>query len=169
MGLVGFTGSFGSKWFGGFARRYNPDGSLYDVPAQAIRSIKRQAKNPLFQNIKFICSDYKSLEIKDSLIYCDPPYQNTTQYKHNQFNHTEFYEWCVNMAKNNIVLVSEYNINHPNFQEIWNKEVGVMLGSGVNKGGNQTRIEIYKNNRVGTIQIKTPMELVGYEDYEVGK
>ena len=29
--------------------------------------------------------------------------------------------------------------------------------------------EIYKNNRVGTIQIKTPMELVGYEDYEVGK
>jgi group I intron endonuclease len=31
------------------------------------------------------------------------------------------------------------------------------------------RFEIYKNNRVGTIQIKTPMELVGYEDYEVGK
>lgn len=29
--------------------------------------------------------------------------------------------------------------------------------------------EIYKNNRVGTIQIKTPMELVGYEDCEVGK
>ena len=86
--------------------------------------LKDKQKNPLFQNIKFIYSDYKSLEIKDSLIYYDPPYQNTTQYKHNQFNHTEFYEWCVNMAKNNIVLVSEYNINHPNFQEIWNKEVG---------------------------------------------
>ena len=30
-------------------------------------------------------------------------------------------------------------------------------------------LEPYKNNRVGTIQIKTSMELVGYEDYEVGK
>ena len=44
VGLVGFCGSFGTKYFGGFARRYNKDGSLFDVPRQAINSLKRQSK-----------------------------------------------------------------------------------------------------------------------------
>jgi len=39
VGLVGFCGSFGAKYFGGFARRYNKDGSLFDVPRQAINAL----------------------------------------------------------------------------------------------------------------------------------
>ena len=58
VGLVGFCGSFGAKWFGGFARRYNKDGSLFDVPAQAIRSLVRQQNNELFKDVRFINKSY---------------------------------------------------------------------------------------------------------------
>lgn len=141
VGLVGFCGSFGAKWFGGFARRYNKDGSLYDVPAQAIRSLARQQKSELFKEVVFTNKDYRDLDVENAVIYCDPPYKNTTKYKHDDFNYGEFYDWCLNQAENNIVLVSEYNISHPNFKEIWNKEVGMTLGSGVNAGGGQSRVE----------------------------
>lgn len=50
VGLVGFCGSFGAKYFGGFARRSNGD----DVPAQAIRSLKKQSKN--IQDVKVAIS-----------------------------------------------------------------------------------------------------------------
>lgn len=141
VGLVGFCGSFGAKYFGGFARRYNKDESLYDVPAQAIRSLKRQQKSQLFRDVEFLNKDYLDLEISDSVIYCDPPYKNTTKYVHDDFDYNVFYDWCIEKSKNNIVLVSEYSIDNPNFKEIWNKEVGMSLGSGVNDGGGQKRVE----------------------------
>lgn len=31
VGLVGFCASFGAKYFGGYARRYNKDGVLFDL------------------------------------------------------------------------------------------------------------------------------------------
>ncbi len=45
VGLVGFCASFGAKYFGGFARRYNKDGTLFDVPRQAINSLRKQSKS----------------------------------------------------------------------------------------------------------------------------
>lgn len=52
VGLVGFCGSFGAKYFGGYARRSNGD----DVPAQAIRSLKKQSPN--IQDITFECKSF---------------------------------------------------------------------------------------------------------------
>jgi site-specific DNA-adenine methylase len=50
------------------------------------------------------------------IIYCDPPYSDTHQNyynefrKHNtKFNYEDFTKWCVEMARHNVVLVSEYN------------------------------------------------------------
>lgn len=138
VGLVGFCASFGAKYFGGYARNKAGETDA-SWSAGAIRNLKKQAPN--LKDIDFINGNYLDYNFENSLIYCDPPYKNTTKYKHGDFDYDKFYEWCIEQSKNNIVLVSEYNINNENFKEIWNKEVGMMLGSGVNDGGGQKRVE----------------------------
>ena len=56
--------------------------------------------------------DYKEFsDIKGSIIYLDPPYKNTSKvYNHNNLNHEEFFDWCKDMGKENIVLISGYEI-----------------------------------------------------------
>lgn len=56
--------------------------------------------------------DYKEFsKIKDSIIYLDPPYKNTSKvYKHNDLDYEEFFDWCNNMGKTNIVLISGYDM-----------------------------------------------------------
>lgn len=128
---------------GGFARRYNKDGSLFDVPRQAVNSLRRQSKKEDFKNIKFIHIDFRELpkhKIKDFVIYCDPPYRGTTKYKADDFPYEEFYQWCRDMSKDNIVLISEYNM--PNdFECIWEKQHKTSLGSGVNGKNDKNRVE----------------------------
>ena len=124
VGLVGFCGSFGAKYFGGFARRKNGD----DVPAQAIRSVEKQRKN--LKNIKFKHCSFTQINknISNYVIYCDPPYRNTTKYKTEIFPYEEFYNWCREMSKNNTVLISEYNMPD-DFECIWQKETKVNFDS----------------------------------------
>lgn len=58
---------------------------------------------------------YKNIQIEpDSVIYCDPPYLGTEQYK-TEFNHFEFYKWLREF--NNRVYVSEYQMP-PDFTEV---------------------------------------------------
>jgi len=122
VGLVGFCGSFGASYFTGFARSFKSDGKTErDMPNETIRNIQKQRPN--LKNITFINDSYLNIDVKNSLIYCDPPYKNTSKYK-DIINYDEFYEWCIKMVKNgNTVLVSEYNIEHKNFKLIWRKEV----------------------------------------------
>lgn len=137
VGLVGFCGSFGAKYFGGFARRSNGD----DVPAQAIRSIKKQAPN--LQDIKFECksfTDYNPSDYKNCVFYLDPPYRKTLSYKTGKFPYEEFDKWAIELAKNNTVLISEYEMSEDNFECIWAKEVNVGI-SGQGDIKNKKRVE----------------------------
>ena len=92
---------------------------------------------PLLKNIELISCDYKSLTIPSrSLIYCDPPYSNTTGYGF-VFNHDLFYQWCRDKVnEGHLVFVSEYNMPS-DFKLVWSKEVPVS----VSKNNNQTKIE----------------------------
>lgn len=142
VGLVGFCGSFGAKFFGGFARRYNKDGSLFDVPKQAINSLRKQSQLKNFKNINFYHKNYLDIDIsklKNCVIYCDIPYKDTTKY--GEFDHDMFYKWAEKASKNNIVLISEYNMPNDKFEIIWEKEHYTSLGSGVNKDSDKCRIE----------------------------
>ena len=98
------------------------------------RNYAQEAKNnalkqsPKIQNVKFICDSYENLSFKNTLIYCDPPYANTSGYKTGAFDHDKFFDWCREQAKRNIVFVSEYNA--PNdFIEIWRGEVKTNFAS----------------------------------------
>jgi len=104
VGFVGFLCSFGGKWWGGYA--FNTKGDNY--AERGSRCLVKQAKN--FEGIVFKSGSYLELEIPESsLIYCDPPYSNTVQYR-DTFNHELFWDWCRKQTKNgHTVFISEYS------------------------------------------------------------
>ena len=139
VGLVGFCASYNAKYFGGYAGECKTKEGVRHYDQEAIRNLKKQSKN--LQGIKFLhmsFSDYDVDKIKGYVIYCDIPYRDTTEYKTNDFPYDEFYEWCEKMAKNNTVLISEYNMPEDKFECIWYKEHKTSLDKNDNQ---KTRIE----------------------------
>lgn len=147
VGLVGFCSTFGAKYFGGYARS-KKDKFDGEKSYLALKNLNKQRDNLI--NIKFECCDFRDIkDISDYVIYCDPPYRNTTKYKTETFPYEEFYDWCREMSKNNIVLISEYWM--PNdFECIWEKESKVNFDSNRKANDDKNkRIEklfICKNN-----------------------
>ncbi len=125
--FIGFGCSFGSKWFGGYARGNDSKGIPRNIPGESGRNLLKQAPN--LKGIEFKNVSFSELEVPDnSIIYCDPPYRNTTKYK-DSIDYEQFYEWCRMQSKNgNRVYVSEYNMPE-DFKEIWSKEQKVNFDS----------------------------------------
>jgi len=139
VGWVGIACSYSGKWFGGFAGKVETKSGLRDYQAEAVANVKKQI--PGIIGVEFIHSHYKDLEIKPySIIYCDPPYANTTKYK-DDFNHAEFWQWCRDKAnRGHQVFISEYNA--PNdFVCLWEKEVKSSLSANGKSGSNKNSVE----------------------------
>lgn len=123
VGLVGFCGSFGAKYFGGYARAIKSDGiTPRNMSDEAIRNLKKQAPN--LKGIDFRCCSFLDLpkdEIKGYVIYCDIPYRGTTKYKTEKFPYEEFYKWANEISIYNTVLISEYNMPKV-YKCIWKKK-----------------------------------------------
>ena len=114
--------TFGATWGRGFVGNVNDKVCKgRDRVGEGYRNALKTQKE--IKGIKFIHSSYKDLEIpKNSIIYCDPPYENTTGYK-DKFNHLEFWDWCREKSKQgHKVFVSEYNAPK-DFKCIWEKEL----------------------------------------------
>lgn len=112
-GFVGFACSFAGKYWGGYARD-SKGGGTGNYALRGHNSILKKMEN--LQNAKFTNKDFRELNFKNSLIYCDPPYKNTTPYYKKllgEFPYNEFLDWVYSQSKNNIVLVSEYKHNTP--------------------------------------------------------
>ena len=62
--------------------------------------------------IKFYNKDYRAFSnVKNSIIYLDPPYKDTSKvYRRNNLDYDIFYKWCKDMNKDNIVLISGYEM-----------------------------------------------------------
>lgn len=103
VGFVGFLCSFGGKWWGGYAA--NSKGDNY--AARGSRQLLKQIEN--LKGVTFTNNNYYDIPITEkSIIYCDPPYQGTTEYK-NKFDHNQFWDWVRLMSKDgHQVFVSEY-------------------------------------------------------------
>lgn len=101
-----FNYSFSSRWKSGWSKNKRGD----DYVKQGYNSAIKQSK--LLQQLYLVHSSYNVLFIpNNSIIYCDPPYYGTAEYKGaDNFNHVEFWEWCRTMVKEgHSVFVSEYN------------------------------------------------------------
>ena len=70
---------------------------------------------------KTLNKDYKYFSnVKDSILYLDPPYENSDTSNYNsQIDHQEFYDWAVQMSKNNIVLLSSYEVSDDRFEGVY--------------------------------------------------
>lgn len=106
--FVGYGLSFSGKWWGGYARCKRGD----DYSANAYNSTMKKANK--MQDVKFFCVDYSDFVCPEgSLVYCDIPYKNTTQYSAvGDFDYERFYAW-LREQKQCRVLVSEYKHNVP--------------------------------------------------------
>ena len=140
VGLVGFCATYSAKYFGGYARSFKSDGvTPRDMSAESIRNLKKQAPN--LKDVEFINCNFLDLpksKIKGYVIYCDIPYRGTTKYKTEDFPYEKFYDWAIEMSKENIVLISEYNMPKE-FKCIWQKETGVNFDS--NRKSSNKRVE----------------------------
>lgn len=102
-GFVGFGCSFAGKWFGGYARQKG-----YNFASGSKRSLLKKMKT--MQNVVFEHKNYKEwIGINGALIYCDPPYNDTTQaYGTGEFYTEEFWNNMRILSRDNDVYVSEY-------------------------------------------------------------
>lgn len=129
--LIAF--SFGAKWIGGWSRGKNSKGEDRDCVNEQHKASEKQ--RPLLQSIDIINCGYSDLSIPPkSIIYCDPPYSGTTKYK-DDFNHTDFWQWCRDKVKEgHQVFISEYNAPD-DFECIWSKEIQSGLNTNTTKKG----------------------------------
>lgn len=70
---------------------------------------------------KTINKDYKFFSnVKNSILYLDPPYENSNTGTYNsQVDYQEFYDWAYEMSKNNIVLLSSYEVSDDRFECVY--------------------------------------------------
>ena len=115
-GFVGFGCSFGGKWFGGYVKDKRGD----DYCGQAKRGLLKDLVG--IQSATFTCLDYHDVEIPDgAVVYCDPPYANTTGYTVGKFDTNEFWDYMRQLSKRYDVYISEESAPD-DFECIWSKE-----------------------------------------------
>jgi DNA adenine methylase len=125
-GFVGHIFTYRAVFFDGY---FAHNISKIKHNAKNVENIAKETKNA---DVKFSSGNYERYsKIKNNIIYCDPPYQDTeqrfytgTQYKDRlQFDSKKFWNWCRMMSKHNIVFVSEYKAPK-DFKLVWKDSKG---------------------------------------------
>jgi DNA adenine methylase len=101
----GYGMSFGSKWWGGYAR--NKKGTNFAANLQ--RSTLLKTNTLLKTKFKLKCCDYQNIPvITNSIIYLDPPYTGRCKAHGVVFNHDGFWAWAEKLIEqNNTVFITE--------------------------------------------------------------
>lgn len=122
-GFVGFSMSFGARFFQGYARGINGNYALV-AKKNAIK------QSPNLKGINFIVSSYDNIIFPErSIIYCDPPYKNSKKYSTGIFDYEKFYDWCRDMKKiGHTIFVSEYSMPE-DFIQVWQGEIKTNFAS----------------------------------------
>lgn len=136
VGYAGFVCSFNGFWFSGYkgvVTRTRTDTSgnrLQENQQQYSRNhILRQV--PTMIGVHLSCGKYYDMEIPDnSIIYCDPPYQDVSRpYIDSAFDSHSFWQWVRCIAQTgSIVFVTEYAAPL-DFVPIWKETVKPVGGT----------------------------------------
>lgn len=140
--------SYSGKEWGGFARGNDNKGRPRNYALEQKKHLLKQVE--LIRDVHFECKDYRELDPKNSCLYLDPPYENTTEYKY-KFNHEEYWDWVRHVSKSNIVFCSEYK-SPSDFICIW-EHVG-MTSSLDRDTGSKRSVEKLFVHRDSNIDIK---------------
>lgn len=123
IGWIGWMGSYNGRFFDGGYSGHSSGKTKRDYISEQIRNTEKQLDK--IGGIEFISSDYTSLSIpKDSIVYCDIPYNNTKQYSTSKgFDYDQFWDWVRGIINNgHQVFISEYNAPS-DFKCVWEKEL----------------------------------------------
>ena len=99
---------------------------------QSLERLERLQSLQRLERLTISKADYKDIFVSEptTVIYCDPPYINTSGYedaiRESGFNHAEFYDWCE--AQKGLVVLSEYTAPADRFTCVWSKEKKVLAG-----------------------------------------
>ena len=140
VGYVGFCCSYSGKWFGGYAGKTNTKiGTVRDYQDESLRNIKKQAAK--LADIHLCSMEYDKLVLpNNSIVYCDPPYSETTGYK-DDFDSEKFWHWVrIISIQGHKVFVSEYKAPK-DFICIWEKKLTSSLSANGKIGGNKVSTE----------------------------
>lgn len=127
VAIAGFCSTYNAKWFGGYAGIVNTkEGTTRNYYDESVRNILKQVGK--LKDVEFLNGDYTQFsQYENALIYCDPPYEGTTQYgTSNDFHYERFWDWVREMSEKNIVIVSEYNAPS-DFTVIYEKQLTTTL------------------------------------------
>lgn len=88
-----------------------------DITEEYIRQSKRRKQSAVetalaLKNCIITNKDYRDVEIVDgSIVYMDPPYKSSRWVKYEvDFDYDAFYEYCYKLSRNNVVIISEYDM-----------------------------------------------------------
>ena len=100
-----------------------------------LKNIRRAERSPFLPEIKLTNKDYREVHIKkQSVVYCDIPYNINRNHYKVRFDHNAFYKWAISVPFP--IYFSDYNIP-PEFSawfaEIWNKEIYVRIHLGIKR------------------------------------
>lgn len=130
FGLAGYYAyalSYGGKFFGGWRRDSIGKRNYIN---EAYRNA--QVQSPRLHGSILIHGPYDYLYTpKNAIIYCDPPYCNTTAYNSNdnKFDCDRFWKWCIkkkNQGHN--IFISEYAAPE-DFTCVWEEQVNNSLNN----------------------------------------
>ncbi len=122
-GFLGFGGSFGGKWFGGYAK-----GGGRNHQDESARAVERDVA--ALAGCEIVLASFFDVRPEDSdsdsrpeVIYCDPPYAETTGYSGvGAFDSPLFWDYCRRWATTGVrVFVSEYACPVP-CDLVWSRE-----------------------------------------------
>lgn len=93
-------------------------------PLQVLNRLRKLKDCVDLAKVEFAQMDYTDYEFREGdVVYCDPPYRNTENYRHTKqkFDHDEFWDWV--RTRDYPVYVSEYNAPD-DFVSIFEKQRG---------------------------------------------
>lgn len=130
--FAGFGCSFGGKYFGGMARTKCRDEDHVGAARRSLLNFRDRTVG-----VRFSCATYADLEPRGELVYCDPPYANTTAYPAGPFDSATFWSTVRRWSEDNVVVVSEYSAPD-DFACVGEFQTKLELRA---KGGREERVE----------------------------
>lgn len=102
-GYIGHQYGFGGGYFKSFVCKYD-EPIVQKKPSERVCKIANELKD-----VEFIYGSYTQFSnLRNHIIYCDPPYANTKCNYLEKFDSNSFWEWVREMSKTNVIFVSEY-------------------------------------------------------------
>lgn len=143
---IGALEFFASYCAGGFIKGYGWQAHSRENMFEERRN-NLIAQAPRLRDITFECKDYRTLPDQyNTVIYCDPPYANTTQYGYKKDRFTDydtFWQKMRDWSVHNYVYISE-QVAPDDFIAIWQKE-GISSMNQQNKSKMTEHLFIYKD------------------------